>query len=72
MMERRLPVKRNAPDIKIVVHHPDSVEAKKELARRVAVIHAGTVASHIQNLNCTNEQKELLLKSVSKLGSENT
>ena len=63
-------MKRNVPDIKIIVHHPVSVEAKKELARRVAVIHDDTVASHIQNLNCTNEQKELLLKSI--LGNEST
>ena len=63
-------MKRNVPDIKIIVHHPVSAEAKRELARRVAVIHADTVVSHIQNLNCTNEQKELLLKSI--LGNEST
>lgn len=65
-------MKRNVPEIKFIVHHPDSVEAKMELARRTAAIHADAVASHIQNLSCTNEQKELLLKSISRFECENT
>lgn len=48
----------------IIVHYPDSEEAKQELARRVAVVHAQSVVQTVKSLSCPLEQKLALLDAV--------
>lgn len=48
----------------IIVHYPDSEEAKRELERRVAVVHAQSVVQKFNSLSCPLEQKLALLDAV--------
>lgn len=48
----------------IIVHYPDGEEAKQELARRVAVVHAQSVVQKVKSLSCPLEQKMALLEAV--------
>lgn len=48
----------------IIVHYPESQEAKSELARRVAVVHAQSVVQKVKSLSCPLEQKIALLEAV--------
>ncbi|MCD8106182.1 MAG: hypothetical protein LUF35_14590 [Lachnospiraceae bacterium] len=55
---------RKSAEIHVVVHYPKTEAGKKELAKRVANIHAETVSQRIKKLNCPSAQKELLLDAV--------
>ena len=55
--------KKCAP-INIVVHYPKTEEGKRELARRVATVHADMVNEYLRKLNCPSEQKLKLLDAV--------
>lgn len=48
----------------IIVHYPDSEEAKRELERRVAVVHAQSVVQKVKSLSCPLGQKLALLDAV--------
>lgn len=48
----------------IIVHYPESQEAKRELARRVAVVHAQSIVQKVKSLSCPPEQKIALLEAV--------
>lgn len=55
---------RKSTKIHVIVHYPGTEAGKKELAKRVAGIHAETVSLCIKKLNCPSAQKEFLLDAV--------
>ena len=55
---------RTSAPIHVIVHYPKTEEGKRELARRVASVHADMVCQFIQKLNCPSEQKEQLFDAV--------
>ena len=55
---------RKSPEINVIVHYPQTEEGRRELARRVAGVHADMVSQYIQKLDCPTEQKEKLLDAV--------
>ncbi|MFI3226024.1 MAG: hypothetical protein R3Y09_01330 [Clostridia bacterium] len=50
--------------MKIFVHYPKTDADKKELQRKVAEVHADAVYRKVCSLNCSKEQKNLLIKAV--------
>lgn len=48
----------------VIMYYPDSEEAKRELSRRVAVVHAQSVVQKVKSLSCPLEQKIALLEAV--------
>ena len=56
-------VKKCVP-IKLIVYYPKTEEGKRELAQRVADVHAETVKQTVSKLNCSSKQKEQLIDSV--------
>ena len=50
--------------INLIVYYPKTEEGKRELARRVADVHAETVKQTVSKLNCSSKQKEQLIDSV--------
>lgn len=56
-------MRKSAP-IKVIVHYPTTEEGKRELAGRVAEVHAGFVVHTINKLDCPLKQKLELLQVV--------
>lgn len=56
-------VKRADP-IEIIVHYPETEEMQRELAKRVAVVHAQTVMEKLAALSCPVEQKVQLIDAI--------
>ena len=50
--------------INLIVYYPKTEEGKRELAQRVADVHAETVNETVSKLNCSSKQKEQLIDSV--------
>ena len=48
----------------IVMHYPTREAGRKELASRVARVHAEAVNNYIQKLSCPTEQKKALANAV--------
>lgn len=59
-------IARKSAPIHVIVHYPKTEEGKRELAERVASVHADMVNQHIKKLNCPSEQKVQLLDAVIK------
>ena len=59
-------IARKSAPINVIVHYPKTEEGKRELAERVAGIHADMVNQHIKKLNCPSDQKVQLLDAVIK------
>ncbi len=57
-------IARTSAPIKVIVHYPKTEEGKRELADRVARVHADMVNQTLKNLNCPSYQKEQLLDAV--------
>jgi hypothetical protein len=55
---------RTSAPIHVIVHYPKTEEGKRDLAVRVAGVHADTVEQYIKNLNCPSKQKVSLLNAV--------
>ena len=55
---------RTSAPIKLIVHVPTTEEGKRELARRVADVHADFVLHTIGKLKCPTRQKLELLQAV--------
>lgn len=55
---------RKSVSIKIIVHAPKTEEGKRELAQRVAGVHADIVYHTMNQLQCPMEQKKKLLAAV--------
>jgi DNA-binding PadR family transcriptional regulator len=56
-------VKKCVP-INLILYYPKTEEGKRELAQRVADVHAETVKQTVSKLNCSSKQKEQLIDSV--------
>ena len=50
--------------MKIIVHYPTSEKGCKELARRVAEIHATATMQYIESLPCPKMQKLAMLDAI--------
>ena len=50
--------------INLILYYPKTEEGKRELAQRVADVHAETVKQTVSKLNCSPKQKEQLIDSV--------
>ena len=48
----------------MIVHYPKTEAGKRELAERVADVHASLVNQTIKQLNCPSEQKVQLLDAI--------
>ena len=59
-------IARKSAPINVIVHYPKTVEGQRELAERVAGVHADMVNQHIKKLNCPSDQKVQLLDAVIK------
>ena len=59
-------IARTSAPINVIVHYPKTEEGKRELAVRVASVHADMVNQYINKMNCPSEQKVQLLDAVSK------
>ena len=62
-------IARKSAPINVIVHYPKTIEGQRELAERVAGVHADMVNQHIKKLNCPSDQKALLLDAVIKSAS---
>lgn len=62
-------IARKSAPINVIVHYPKTVEGQRELAERVAGVHANMVNQHIKKLNCPSDQKVQLLDAVIKSSS---
>ncbi|MBQ6933123.1 MAG: hypothetical protein IJN37_01910 [Clostridia bacterium] len=62
-------IARKSAPINVIVHYPKTEEGKRELAERVAGVHADMVNQHIKKLNCPSDQKVQLLDAVIKSAS---
>ena len=63
-------IARKSAPIHVIVHYPKTEEGKRELAERVASVHADMVNQHIKKLNCPSEQKVQLLDAVIQAASK--
>ena len=63
-------IARKIAPIHVIVHYPKTEEGKRELAERVAGVHADMVNQHIKKLNCPSEQKVQLLDAVIQAASK--
>lgn len=57
-------IARQSSTIHVIVHYPKTEQGKRELAERVASVHADMVNQSIKKLNCPSEQKIQLLDIV--------
>ena len=53
----------------VIANYPKTLEGQRELAERVAGVHASLVNQHIKKLNCPSDQKVQLLDAVIKSAS---
>ena len=63
-------IARKSAPINVIVHYPKTEEGKRELAERVAGVHADIVNQHIKKLNCPSDQKVQLLDAVIQAASK--
>ena len=61
---------RKRTPIHVIVHRPRTKEGQRELAKRVAEIHADAAARRIQALNCPEAQKKQLWDAIIKSVSD--
>ena len=59
-------IARKSAPINVIVYHPKTEAGKRELAQRVAGVHADFVNQYIKRLHCPSEQKVQLLDAVIK------
>ena len=62
-------IARKSAPINVIVHYPKTVEGQRELAERVAGVHADMVNLHIKKLNCPSDKKVQLQEAVIKSAS---
>ena len=63
-------IARKSAPINVIVHYPKTEEGMRELAVRVASVHADMVNQYINKMNCPSEQKVQLLDAVIKSAYE--
>lgn len=52
--------------MKVIIHLPHSKGEQKELAKRIATVHAQLIYNYISRLKCSTEQKVALLDAIQK------
>ncbi len=57
---------RGRKTVNIIVHYPEDKEKQRELAKRVAYVHAQTIAEKLATLSCPVEQKAALCDEIKK------
>lgn len=57
-------IARKSDEINVIVYYPKTEKGKRELARRVAGVHADMVQQYIKKLDCPLEQKTQLVDAV--------
>ena len=57
-------IARKSAPINVMVYYPKTEAGKRELAQRVAGVHADFVNQYIKKMNCPSEQKVQLLNAV--------
>jgi len=57
-------IARKSDPINLIIHYPRTIEGQRELAERVAGVHADMVRQYIKKLNCPSEQKVQLLDAI--------
>lgn len=62
-------IARKSAEINVIVYYPKTEEGKRELARRVAGVHADMVQQYIKKLDCPPEQKTQLVDAVIQTAS---
>lgn len=55
---------RKVPPVRLLVCSPQTKDAREELARRVARIHADAVIRQLDGMNCPSTQKQALLNDL--------
>ena len=50
--------------MKIIMHYPDTEQMRSELKIQIAKIHSEAVASYLQNLNCSKEEKKKIINEL--------
>ncbi|MGN0268937.1 MAG: hypothetical protein ACI4D7_14825 [Lachnospiraceae bacterium] len=63
-------IAKTSTPIHLIVHYPKTEAEKRELAKRVAGVHASLVYQYIQKLSCPSEQKVQLLDAVVEAAAE--
>ena len=63
-------IARKSAPIHVIVYYPKTEAGQRELANRVAGIHADIVNHRLQDLNCSSEQKIQLLDAIIKTVKE--
>ena len=64
-------IARKSAPINVIVYYPKTEAGKRELAQRVAGVHADFVNQYIKKLTCPSEQKTKLLDAVINSASGN-
>lgn len=59
-------IAKESSPINMIVHYPKTEEGQRELAKRVADVHASMVNQYIKKLDCPSGQKVQLLDTVIK------
>lgn len=62
-------MRKSAP-IQIVIHGPENVAGQKELAKRVAQVHAQAVDGVVAKQSCSVREKIMLMKAVAETVQE--
>ena len=50
--------------IEFIVHYPETEEMQRELAKRLAIVHAQTVMEKLATLSCPLDQKLQLIDAI--------
>ena len=60
-------IERRCDIFNIIMHYPDSTESQRELAKKVATVHAQTVIERIKLLLSSEEQKAELIEKIKRI-----
>lgn len=52
--------------MEVIIHLPCSTEGQEDLSKRVATVHAQLIYNYISRLECSTEQKVVLLDAIQK------
>ena len=56
--------KYQVPAMNMIVHHPQTKEDREELKRKAAILHSQAVLQYVQQLSCSNDQKQALMEEL--------
>ena len=50
----------------IVIHYPAGADEKRELQKRISIVHSNAILKYIEKLSCPAEQKKEILSKLIK------